>query len=127
MKSKLLKIILWGLLVWVIPFVVAFFIFPLRQNERPLFESIMPVVLTAVTIIASLLYFSKVEVNFLKEGLLVGLIWLLISLAIDLLLFMQGPMKMALLDYLKDIGFTYLIIPAVTLGFGYLLEKKHPA
>ena len=38
------RALLYALGVWVIPFVVAIAIFPLRANERPLFESIMPVV-----------------------------------------------------------------------------------
>ena len=40
------------------------------------------------------------------------------------LLFSEGPMKMPFADYIKDIGLTYLIIPMVTLGFGYLLQQK---
>ena len=37
------KAVLFGFLIWLIPFVVAFIIFPLRESSRPLFESIMPV------------------------------------------------------------------------------------
>jgi hypothetical protein len=118
------KALLYGLLVWVIPFVVAIFIFPLRNNERPLFESIMPVVLTLATVLFSVLYFKKVDKNFVKEGLLLGILFFAVSLAIDLLMFMQGPMKMAFVDYMKDIGITYLLIPIITVGFGYLLEKR---
>lgn len=123
MKS-LKKALLLGLLVWVIPFVVAILISPLRVNERPLFESIMPVVLTITVLVFSYLYFGKVDKDFRKEGVLLGSIWFAISIAIDLLMFMWGPMKMTFVDYMKDIGLTYLIIPAVTIGFGYLLERR---
>jgi hypothetical protein len=37
---------------------------------------------------------------------------------------MEGPMKMSFADYMADIGLTYLIIPAVTFGLGYSLQKK---
>ena len=57
------------------------------------------------------------------EGVRLGAVWLAISLFIDLLHFMEGPMKMPLADYLKDIGLAYLIIPIITIGFGYLLER----
>jgi hypothetical protein len=33
-------------------------------------------------------------------------------------------MAMSLADYLKDIGVTYLIIPTVTIGFGYLMQQR---
>jgi hypothetical protein len=98
-------------------------IFPLHQTERPLFESIMPVVIVACVVFFSVLYFCRVTSEFQREGARLGAAWLAISLFIDLLLFMEGPMKMPLVDYLKDIGLTYLIIPTITVGFGYLLER----
>lgn len=46
------------------------------------------------------------------------------SMNIDLFMFMWGPMQMSFWDYMKDIGFTYLIYPVVTIGFGFVLDKK---
>lgn len=86
---KFSKALLYGFLVWIVPFAV------------------------------SVLDLSA----FLSEGVRIGAVWLAISLFIDLLLFMEGPMKMSLLDYVKDIGLTYLIIPTITIGFGYLLGR----
>src|SRR5574341_2286788 len=113
--NKYLKIALFGFLTWVIPFAVAIGIFPLRQNERPLFESIMPVVVAACAVGFGLAYLRKVETGLVRESALLGAAWLGINLALDLLMFMQGPMRMSLLDYVKDIGVTYLMIPAITV------------
>jgi hypothetical protein len=44
----------------------------------------------------------------------VGVVFLAVSLVIDLVLFSWGPMKMSLVEYAKDIGVTYLTIPIVT-------------
>jgi len=112
------------LMVWVLPFVVAMLIFPLRASERPLFESIMPVALTASVVLFASLYFKGVEGKHVKEGAMLGVLWLAISIAIDLAMFMQGPMSMPFVDYVKDIGLTYLVIPAITVGFGYALESR---
>ena len=121
---KSLKIaLLYGFLLWLIPFVVAILIFPIRTSSRALFESIMPVVLTACVVLFLNLYFGKLESDFLKEGVLLGVIWFAISLVLDLLMFMWGPMKMTFADYMMDIGLTYLIFPIVTIGSGYLVEK----
>lgn len=114
----------YGFLVWVIPFVVAFLILSLRTSDRPFFESIMPVAVTIATVTFSVLYFRKVEADFLKEGIFLGIVFIAVSIAIDLLMFSRGPMAMPFVDYLKDIGFTYLLIPAVTIGMGYILEKR---
>jgi len=60
----------------------------------------------------------------LTEGIILGLVWFPINVALDLLMFMpEGPMRMTVADYMKDIGLTYLIIPAMTIGFGHLSEK----
>lgn len=124
MKS-IKKAILYGFLIWLIPFVVAFIIFPLHDSNRPLFESIMPVAIALSVVIFGKMYFKHVETDYKKEGLLLGLIWIIISLVIDLILFMpESPMHLSFLDYLMDIGITYLMIPVITIGFGCLLDKK---
>lgn len=121
---KLLKALLFGFFIWLIPFVVSVIIFSLRTDARPLFESIMAVVVTISVVLFAILYFKKVETGFLKEGIVLGLRWLGIALFIDLPLFMWGPMQMTLADYMMDIGLTYLIIPTVTIGMGYIMGKR---
>ena len=118
------KAILLGFVIWLVPFVVAFAIFPIRESWRALFESIMPVTLAAVVVLCSLLYFRKVHSKFFKEGVLLGVIWFGLSVLIDLPLFSAGPMEMSLLEYFGDIGLTYLIIPTVTIGLGAALARK---
>ncbi len=57
--------------------------------------------------------------RYLREGVILGLVWLAINVLIDLpLMLAGGPMQMTLGQYLADIGLTYLIIPAVTMGIG---------
>ncbi len=107
-----------------VPFVVSILIFPIRESQRPLFESIMPVVVTVCAVVFSILYFRKLESGFLREGILIGVVWFAINIVLDLLMFMEGPMKMSFPDYMMDIGLVYLIIPAVILGFGYLLTQR---
>jgi len=118
------KALLYGLCVWAIPFIVAMFIYPLRVSDRPLFESIMPVTLTISAVIFAVLYFNHVELNFFREGIKLGVLWFFLCVAIDLLMFMWGPMEMTFIDYMKDIGLTYLLIPAVTIGMGYMEDKR---
>jgi hypothetical protein len=118
------KALLYGTGVWAVTFIAALLIFPIHETERPLFESIMPVVLAASTVFFSIIYFSKLEINFLKEGIYLGLLWLIISIGIDMLMFSWGPMKMSFIDYIKDIGLTYILIPVVTIGIGFSEERN---
>ena len=116
MFTSLRRALLLGLLVWLVPFAVAVCIFPLKENKRVLFESIMPVTLAAIVTASALLYFRKVPSPSLREGLLLGLLWWAISLAIDLPLMLSPPIKMQPLEYAADIGLTYLMIPILTVG-----------
>jgi hypothetical protein len=123
--NKYLKIFLSGFLIWLIPFVVSILIFPFHQSNRPLFESIMPVTVTLCVVVFAVLYFKTVSTNFVREGAVIGVAWLVISLAIDLPLFLlESPMKMSLPDYIADIGLTYLIMPTITVGMGWVLKQK---
>lgn len=117
-------VLLSGVFIWLITFLVSVVIFPLRHTDRPLFESIMPVVLTLSVMLFAFVYFKRVESDFAREGILVGIVWFLVSFAIDQLMFNFGPMKMAFIDYIKDIGLTYLIIPIITAGSRFVVQSK---
>lgn len=119
------RALVYGLLVWLIPFAVAFAVFPLRESNRPLFESIMPVALVAAVTGFAVRYFGGVTTAFLREGLRLGLLWLLISVAIDApLMLFGGPMRMSVGDYVADIAVTYLVMPLITVGIGAALARR---
>ena len=86
--NKYVKLVGFGFLIWLVPFLVSFVIFPLRSSNRPLFESIMPVILVIIVMTISVLFFKKIEKESLKEGVIAGVLWLGLSLVIDLMLFL---------------------------------------
>ncbi|MGB9937499.1 MAG: hypothetical protein ACPK7O_07240 [Methanobacterium sp.] len=123
--NKSLKILSYGFLVWLIPFLISFVIFPLKTSMRPLFESIMPLILSIVVITLIYYYLKNINGDYAKEGVLIGIIWFIINIAIDLLMFLpSSPMQMGFLDYLMDIGLTYVIIPVITTGMGLMASSK---
>lgn len=121
------RAVLYGFIVWLIPFVVAFAIFPLRESARPLFESIMPVAIALAAVTLGIAYFRRVRHGYVREGLLLGVLWLVISVLIDApLMLLGGPMRMSLGQYVADIGVTYLMIPVITTGLGAVLHGVEP-
>jgi hypothetical protein len=111
-----------------IPFVVSALIFPLRGLDRPFFESIMPVIIVIWTVFFSIIYLTSKNLSDKKGHLLrvcvmIGLVWLIMSIVLDLMIFLQGPLKMSLWDYTTGTAFKYLMIPIITSGFGYLLDR----
>lgn len=123
--NKYLKIALYGFLTWLVPFAISFLVFPLRASNRAFFETIMAVVVAAVATIFAALYLRRVNAGWLRASIVIGVAWFLINLILDLFLFLPpSPMQMALPEYMMDIGLTYLIFPIVSIGQGYLLERK---
>ena len=125
MKSNIKWIIGFGFLIWLIPFLASFPIIGLHEENRPLFESIMPLVLTIALIVFSVLFFKKVNGQYLQQGIFAGITWFVISIVIDLVLFLpDSPMQMSFIDYMIDIGITYLMIIFIPIGIGYVLSVK---
>lgn len=125
MMNRYLKIVLYGFLIWLLPFAVSFIIFPLKSSIYPLFESILSVVVAVAAVLFSYLYLKSINKNYVQEGLLVGLIWFFLNIALDLIIFMpSSPLQMSFTDYITGIGLKYLIIPAVTIGMSYMAITK---
>lgn len=118
------KAILFGVMIWLIPFIVAFIAFPLKESWRSLFESVMPLTLSIVVVACAERYFSLVKTAFLKEGIRLGVLWLAISVVIDLPLMLNPPINYTLVEYAADIGLTYLMMPAITVGIALAISRK---
>jgi hypothetical protein len=124
MKLKRKALIL-GFFVWVVPFLIGLISYPVRELWRALFESIMALSLSVIVVVSSSIYFKNIKDSYLKEGILLGMLWFSINIVLDLPFFSYGPMKMNLKDYAADIGLTYVMIPVITTGFGVVLENYH--
>lgn len=113
------KAIRLGFLVWLVPFVVAFLVFPVRDSARPVFESVMAVTVAGTAVGLGLAYSRGVPGMRAREGLAVGVVWFAMCVLIDApLMLVGGPMQMSASAYFGDIGLTYVSIPLVTSGLG---------
>ena len=126
--NKLLKMIVYGLVLWMVPFFAAFpFVDPQGNYTVPetFFKSVMVVVGAATGVVLSVAYFASVKKNFFGEGVVVGAIWLTINVAIDLAFVSSGFFRMTFTQYFTDIGLRYLSIPMYTIGMGYALKNMN--
>lgn len=124
--KKYLRIILYGFLAWLIPFVTSVFFYTkdggLTINIF-LFKSIMIVVGSFSAAILLISHFKKINAYYFKEGIIVGLTWFGINIFLDILVLI--PMSgMSIADYFTQIGLSYLAIPAMSIAVGTALENK---
>lgn len=114
-----------GFACWLILFAVAVFASPFRQSIRPLFESIMAVAVTATAVVLGLAYFRRLHRPTARVGVVLGLVWFGMCVLVDApLMLLGGPMKLSFIEYMADIGLTYISIPVVTLGLALAAAKR---
>jgi ethanolamine transporter EutH len=118
------RLVVYGLLEWAIPFAVAFAMAPARDNWRSLFESVMAVTLAVTTTIAALSLLCRNNQQYVATGITAGIVWMVMSIVIDLPLMLSEPIAMPLQEYSADIGLTYLMIPVITIGIGVAMARE---
>ena len=125
--NKYLKIVLFGFILWLVPFIVGFLFVDAKGNfliPETFFKSIMIVVGSLVGVILAVRYFKDINSDFVIEGILLGSVWLVINLAIDIFLVTLGFFPMTIIRYFTDIGLRYLSIPIFTTGLGFALKQR---
>ncbi len=123
--NKILKIVIFGFLTWIIPFVVSFFFYTPQGQllmDVSLFKSLMIVVGSLTGALFLVLYFRKVEKNYLQEGITVGMLWFVLNILLDLIVLV--PMtKISVETYFAQIGLRYLLIPIMSISIGYVAQS----
>jgi len=125
-KKSLTKLIGFGILTWLIPFLGSFPFFSPDKGlliDVFLFKTIMIVLGGLVATIFLVLFFKDVKKNHIKIAIIVGLIWLVINWLLDFI-FLLPMSQMQVGPYFTEIGLRYLVLPIYSLGIGYLLAKK---
>lgn len=128
--NKYLKIGLFGLLTWLIPFVVGFLFYSPKGQlviNALVFKAIMIVVGSITGAVLLVVYFGKIDKNYLSEGIITGAAWFALNILLDLLILV--PMsKMVVGTYFAQIGGQYLTIPTISIAMGLVAktasEKK---
>jgi hypothetical protein len=123
--KKIPKLILFGLLTWIIPFAISFFFY--SKDGQPLiniflFKSIMILVGAVVGVLLLVLYFKDLKKDFFKEGIIVGAAWFAINAALDIVILI--PISgMSIGVWFQQIGLRYLIIPIISISMGYVKNQ----
>lgn len=126
MKNYLVKGFLFGIISWLVPFVISFGFYK-RGGELAidydLFKSLMVVVSTATGMVLLVLYQKHLEVAPVMRSFVIGLLWLAGNVLLDVVVLI--PMSSMDYDtYFNSIGIRYLTIPVLSMGVGLILRRK---
>lgn len=128
MPKYISKMFIYGLMIWLIPFLTSFAFYNIKTQQLILnelfFKSLMLLIISFTAQIFIILFFKNLKKFYLLNGLLTGLVWIFIAWTFDLLLTWRGLFQLSYLEYFQQIGIRYLIILFNTLTVGYLLQIK---
>jgi len=124
---KQFKKAIWiGFLVWLIPFIISVIIYPLRSSNYGLFESIMAIIILLTGVGFGVSFAKHEDKHGLIDNLAIGILWIAISLILDLFMLVWGPAKMPVATYFSQIGLKYLFYPIVLISFELVKPKTKP-
>jgi hypothetical protein len=123
MKMKpALRMLGFAFLAWLLPFVAALCLQPVKRASPRLFESLMGVVLTTCVAVLFAIESRSVHANRVAHAGKVAAAWIIANWLLDGCMFSAGPMKMTLAHYMSNIGLAYLMIIPITVGMGAATE-----
>jgi hypothetical protein len=116
-----IRIILLGIVLWLVPFALSVALFGIHDTDRALFESLVTLTGITLAVFAAYLALRHEPRASMAQGALVGLAWAGISIAIDLPIFLFG-FHFQIADYIKDVALTYIAFPIIGAGIGRALS-----
>ncbi|WFN33534.1 hypothetical protein L1S32_06645 [Methanogenium sp. S4BF] len=119
MQNRTATLLGFGLLTWLVPFAISIPLY--SQTDIFLFKSIMIVVGAAVGAALLVLWFRGVHENHLREGITVGILWLIMNWALDIAILLPLSGSPAS-SWFAEIGLRYLVIPIMAVTVGYALR-----
>lgn len=122
-RIVMLRMLGYGFIVWVVPYVSAIPLLGVMKTDLIFFKTLMILIGGLTGAVCVILYFSKINKDYLNEGIRLGLVWLVLNWLLDFAALLP-VMNLSILQYFKEIGLRYLVMPAMTIPAGYLLDKK---
>lgn len=123
MKLKLA--IIYGILIWIITYLATEILNPIFSTALPNINIIVPIILIIATGFFGILYIRNFNENEVMEGLLVGVVFIIIDIICDFLLMLFAKNNSLIFtDYKLHIISMIVITLLITTFLGYLAQMS---
>lgn len=124
-----IRMLLYGIAIWFVWVSLVVFsaqLLPAEISGSPLFVSLQMVALATLVLGLTVLYLRKVGRSSFGEGILVGLVWVVVMIAID---FAHSVVMPAMIPdfraYIAAVAPSYVVVPIITtMTMGYLERRS---
>ena len=123
MKIKLA--VIYGFLIWILTYIITETINPIFADSLPYVNIIFPIVIIILTGFFGILYIRNIEENEVIEGILAGIIFVVVDIILDLVFFII-PQNNVLLIQNYNFHFISMIVLTllITTFLGYLAQMS---
>ena len=123
MKIKLA--IVSGILIWIISTVLTEIFNPIFNSNLPHVNIIVPIITILVTGFFGIIYIRNIDANEVLEGLLAGILFVVIDIILDTLVFiLPNTQNLIIGDYPLHVISITIITLSITTFLGYLAQMK---
>lgn len=123
MKIKLA--ILYGILIWFVTYVISIIFRPIIIDNTAYVNFIVPLSIIIVTGFFGILYIRNIDRNEVIEGILVGIIFIIIDFICDLIFFIiPNNTNILITNYPNHVFIMAIIMLSITTLLGYLAQMK---
>ena len=123
MKLKLA--IIFGIVIWVLSYVLSSALGPIFTDNLPYIDLIKPLTIIVVTGFFGILYIRNIETNEVVEGILAGMIFVIVHIFIDMALFVvPNTPNMIIHDFPTHVISVTILTILITTFLGYLAQMK---
>lgn len=123
MKIKLA--IIFGIAIWFLTYILSRILSPLLMTFVPYNQISIPLITIIVTGFFGMLYIRNIETNEVIEGLLAGMIFIIVDIILDYIFFtLLGYHSIIFEDYMYHLGSMIILTLLITTFLGYLAQMK---
>ena len=123
MKLKLA--IIFGIAIWVLSYVLSSILGPIFTDNLPYIDLIIPLITIVVTGFFGILYIRNIETNEVVEGVLVGMIFVIVDIILDMIFLVVPNTQNIMFDNFPVHVISVAILTLlITTFLGYLAQMK---
>ena len=123
MKLKLA--VIYGMIVWILIFIISSIFNPIFTDNLPQVNRVVPLSIIIVTGFFGILYIRVMETNEVVEGIMLGVVFIVVDIILDMLFFILPNNKIPIVEnYPLHIISMIIITILITTFLGYLAQMK---
>lgn len=112
--------VIYGFLTWIVTITLIL----MSHNSNPyIFNIILDIIITVLSLILGITYLKSFREDFLKEALVFGILIFIINVVLDQFYYNAVGLPMNFIEYMLNVGLIYLVYPIIIGFMGFVFDN----